>query len=69
MKIKIIYHNPNLQHIEKIEQGDWIDLSSPLISSKKGAGEPLLLLNLSFMKPLPRIGITKLICTPRIIQH
>ena len=26
MKIKIIYHNPNLQHIEKIEQGDWIDL-------------------------------------------
>lgn len=26
MKIKIVYHNPNLQHIEKIEQGDWIDL-------------------------------------------
>lgn len=26
MKIKIIYHNPNLQHIEKIEKGDWIDL-------------------------------------------
>ena len=26
MEIKIIYHNPNLQHIEKIEKGDWIDL-------------------------------------------
>ena len=26
MKIKIVYHNPNLQHIEQSEQGDWIDL-------------------------------------------
>lgn len=26
MNIKIKYHNPNLVKIEKIEQGDWIDL-------------------------------------------
>lgn len=26
LDIKIVYHNPNLQHIEKIDKGDWIDL-------------------------------------------
>lgn len=26
LDIKIVYHNPNLQYIEKIDKGDWIDL-------------------------------------------
>ena len=26
LDVKIVYHNPNLQHIEKIDKGDWIDL-------------------------------------------
>ena len=26
LNVKIIYHNPSLLHIEKIDKGDWIDL-------------------------------------------
>ena len=28
LDIRVVYHNPNLQHIEKIDKGDWIDLRS-----------------------------------------
>ena len=37
MEILVKYHNPNLQKIEKVEKGDWIDLrAAETIELKKG---------------------------------
>lgn len=52
MKIKIVYHRPNLQHIEKIEKGDWIDLRASSNYSLK-AGE-FALIDLGVSMKLPK---------------
>lgn len=37
MEILVKYHNPNLQKIEKVEQGDWVDLrAAETVELKKG---------------------------------
>ena len=44
MKIKVKYHNKNIDKIEKIEKGDWIDLrSAETVTLKQGDFKPISL--------------------------
>lgn len=51
MQIKIIYHNSNLNHIEKIEQGDWIDLRASCDYCLKAGEFALIDLGVSMKLP------------------
>lgn len=52
MKIEIVYHNPDLQEIEKTEKGDWIDLRASQDYHLK-AGE-FTLIDLGVSMKLPK---------------
>lgn len=52
MQIKIIYHNSNLNHIEKIEQGDWIDLRASCDYCLKAGDFALIDLGVSMKLPV-----------------
>ena len=51
MEIKIKYHNKNIDKIEKIEQGDWIDLRSAETVTLKQGEFKLISLGISIQLP------------------
>lgn len=51
LDVKIVYHNPNLQHIEKIDKGDWIDLRASKAYHLKAGEFALIDLGVSMKLP------------------
>jgi len=51
MNIKVKYHNKNIDKIEKIKQGDWIDLRSAETVTLKQGDSKLLSLGISVQLP------------------
>ena len=51
MKIKVKYHNKNIDKIEKIKQGDWIDLRSAETVTLKQGDFKLISLGISIQLP------------------
>lgn len=51
LDVKIVYHNPNLQHIEKIDKGDWIDLRASKTYHLKAGEFALIDLGVSMKLP------------------
>lgn len=51
LDVKIVYHNPNLQHIEKIDKGDWIDLRASKAYHLKAGEFALIDLGVSIKLP------------------
>lgn len=51
LDVKIVYHNPNLQHIEKIDKGDWIDLRASKAYHLKAGEFTLIDLGVSMKLP------------------
>lgn len=51
MEIKIKYHNPNIDKLEKINKGDWIDLRSAETVELKAGDFKLVSLGISMKLP------------------
>ena len=51
LDVKIVYHNPNLQHTEKIDKGDWIDLRASKAYHLKAGEFALIDLGVSMKLP------------------
>ena len=51
LDVKIVHHNPNLQHIEKIDKGDWIDLRASKAYHLKAGEFALIDLGVSMKLP------------------
>ena len=51
LKIKIVYHNPNLKRLESIRQGDWIDLRAAETVEMKAGEYRLIPLGVSMKLP------------------
>ena len=51
LKIKIVYHNPNLKRLESIRQGDWIDLRAAETVELKAGESRMISLGVSMKLP------------------
>lgn len=51
LNIDIIYHNPNMPKLEKIDKGDWIDLRASVGGSFKSGDFALINLGVSMRLP------------------
>lgn len=51
LNVKIVYHNPSLLHIEKIDKGDWIDLRASKAYHLKSGEFALIDLGVSMKLP------------------
>ena len=51
LNIDIIYHNPNISKLEKIDKGDWIDLRASVGGSFKAGDFALIDLGVSMRLP------------------
>ena len=51
LNIDIIYHNPNMPKLEKIDKGDWIDLRASVGGSFKSGDFALIDLGVSMCLP------------------